>query len=72
MWSMLACSVVLLFFLMKTTKTSLVPDEDQGVLFVNVTTAAGNSLATTNDVMTNIENRIKDLPQNITKYPVTD
>lgn len=38
MWSMLACSVVLLFFLMKTTKTSLVPDEDQGVLFVNVTT----------------------------------
>ena len=63
MWSMLACSVVLLFFLMKTTKTSLVPDEDQGVLFVNVTTAAGNSLATTNDVMTNIENRIKDLPQ---------
>ena len=54
MWSMLACSVVLLFFLMKTTKTSLVPDEDQGVLFVNVTTAAGNSLATTNDVHMNV------------------
>lgn len=63
MWSTLACSIVLLAFLMKTTKTSLVPDEDQGVLFVNVTTAAGNSLATTNDILTNIETRIKDLPQ---------
>ena len=62
-WSLLACSIVVLVLLMKTTKTSLVPDEDQGVLFVNVTTAAGNSLATTNIVMTDIENRIKDLPQ---------
>ena len=43
-WSLLACSVVLLVFLMNTTKTSLVPDEDQGVIFVNVSTAAGSSL----------------------------
>ena len=46
-WSLLACSVVLLVFLMNTTKTSLVPDEDQGVIFVNVSTAAGSSLTTT-------------------------
>ena len=38
-WSLLACSVVLLVLLMNSTKTSLVPDEDQGVLFVNVSTA---------------------------------
>lgn len=62
-WLLLACSVVLLVFLMKTTKTSLVPDEDQGVLFMNVTTAAGNSLATTDKIMTDIEQRIKDIPQ---------
>ena len=31
-WSLLACSVVLLVFLMNTTKTCLVPDEDQGVI----------------------------------------
>ena len=54
-WSLLACSVVLLVFLMNTTKTSLVPDEDQGVVFVNVSTAAGSSLATTNEVMGRIE-----------------
>ena len=40
---------------MNTTKTSLVPDEDQGVVFVNVSTAAGSSLKTTNDVMMRIE-----------------
>ncbi|RHJ81805.1 efflux RND transporter permease subunit [Parabacteroides sp. AM08-6] len=62
-WSLLAGSIVLLVILMNTTKTSLVPDEDQGVLFVNVTTAAGNSLATTGQIMTRIEERIKDLPQ---------
>ena len=62
-WSLLACSIVVLVLLMKTTKTSLVPDEDQGVLFVNVTTAAGYSLATTDIIMTDIEQRIKDIPQ---------
>ena len=54
-WSLLACSVVLLVFLMNTTKTSLVPDEDQGVIFVNVSTAAGSSLTTTDEVMERIE-----------------
>lgn len=62
-WSLLACSVVLLVFLMNTTKTSLVPDEDQGVLFVNVSTASGNSLKTTNEVMERIEQRLMKLPQ---------
>ena len=50
-WSLLVCSVVLLVLLMNSTKTSLVPDEDQGVLFVNVSTAPGSSLKTTDDVM---------------------
>ena len=50
-WSLLACSVVLLVLLMNNTKTSLVPDEDQGVIFVNVSTAAGSSLTTTDKVM---------------------
>lgn len=62
-WGLLVCSVVLLVVLMRTTKSSLVPDEDQGVLFVNVSTAAGNSLATTHDIMTTIEQRIQGIPQ---------
>ena len=55
--------MVLLMFLMNTTKTSLVPDEDQGVVFVNVSTAAGSSLKTTNDVMARIEKRVENIPQ---------
>ena len=54
-WTLLVASVVLLAFLMNTTKTSLVPDEDQGVVFVNV--------STTNDVMMRIEKRMMDIPQ---------
>ncbi len=62
-WSLLACSVVLLVLLMNNTKTSLVPDEDQGVIFVNVSTAAGSSLTTTNEVMERIEKRLLGIPQ---------
>jgi len=62
-WSLLAFSVVLLVFLMNTTKTSLVPDEDQGVIFVNVSTAAGSSLTTTDEVMERIEKRLMAIPQ---------
>lgn len=61
--SLLVCSVVLLVVLMNTTKTGLVPDEDQGVVFVNVSTAAGSSLKTTNDIMKQVEQRLSDIPQ---------
>ena len=64
-WSLLALSVVLLVFLMNTTKTGLVPDEDQGTLFVNVSTAPGSSLKTTNDVIDRVEKRLEDLPQKL-------
>ncbi len=62
-WSLLACSVVLLVLLMNNTKTSLVPDEDQGVIFVNVSTAAGSSLTTTDEVMERIEKRLMEISQ---------
>ena len=62
-WSLLACSVVLLVLLMNNTKTSLVPDEVQGVIFVNVSTAAGSSLTTTDKVMERIEKRLIEIPQ---------
>ena len=62
-WSLLACSVVLLVLLMNNTKTSLVPDENQGVIFVNVSTAAGSSLTTTDKVMERIEKRLIEIPQ---------
>ena len=62
-WSLLACSIAALAVLMNTTKTGLVPDEDQGVLFVNVSTAAGSSLKTTDDIMVQIEQRLEGIPQ---------
>ena len=70
-WSLLVCSVVLLVLLMNSTKTSLVPDEDQGVLFVNVSTAPGSSLKTTDDVMLRIEERLEALPQKLHIQKVT-
>lgn len=62
-WSLLGCSILLLLLFMNTTKTSLVPDEDQGVVFVNVSTAAGSSLKTTNDIMERVEQRLEQIPQ---------
>ena len=59
----LAVAVVLLAVLMKTTKTGLVPDEDMGTVFVNVTTPPGSSLSTTIEAMEEVEACIKDIPQ---------
>lgn len=64
-WSLLVCSIVLLVFFMNTTKTGLVPDEDQGVLFINVSTAPGSSLKTTNDIMQQVEKRLEGIPQKL-------
>lgn len=62
-WAILACSVVLLLILMNNTKTSLVPNEDQGVVFVNVSAAPGSSISTTNKIMNRVEERIASIPE---------
>lgn len=62
-WSLLAASIVLLIILMNTTKTSLVPEEDQGVVLVNVTTPSGCSLATTDRIMEQLNARLEGIPQ---------
>lgn len=56
-------ATVALVFLMRSTKIGLVPEEDQGVVFVNVTTAAGSSLNQTAKAMDQIEMRLKGMPQ---------
>lgn len=56
-------AVSVLFFLMKTTKTGLIPEEDMGIVYVDVSTAPGNSLAETERVMKEIEKKIGTLPQ---------
>lgn len=63
MWSALAVSVVLLVWLMNTTRTGLVPDEDTGSIMVNITTPPGSSVARTNEIMKKIEQRIDSIPE---------
>ena len=60
-WSMLGLAAILLVVLMKTTKTGLIPDEDTGTIFVNVTTPADNTLAQTQKTMKEIEDSIKSI-----------
>lgn len=62
-WSLLGASVVALVLLMNSTKTSLVPEEDQGVIFVNVSATPGSSLSSTDKIMTRIESSLQDIPQ---------
>ena len=61
--SALVACLALLAVLMKTTKTGLVPDEDMGCIFMNVTTPPGSSLSQTIKAMSEVENSIKDIPQ---------
>ena len=63
MWSTLCLASAALVVLMNSTKTGLVPDEDQGTIMVNVTTAPGSTLSETNKVMNEIAVRVKDIPQ---------
>ena len=63
LWGVLIVSVIAMVFLFSTTKTGLVPAEDQGTIMVNVTTAPGSTLEQTNKVMEEVSNRISVLPQ---------
>ena len=62
-WLSLVVSIVLLVYFMKTTKTGLVPQEDQGTLMVNVSVAPGSSLATTEKTMDKAEAIIRQIPE---------
>lgn len=61
--AMLVVACGLLVYLMSTTKTGLVPQEDMGTIFVDVRTSPGNSLQKTKAIMDEIDSRIKNIPQ---------
>ena len=48
---------------MGTTKTGLVPQEDQGVIMVNIATSPGSTLEETNKVMNKLEDILKKTPE---------
>lgn len=62
-WASLGLVVVLLFYLMSTTKTGLVPSEDTGSIFVSLDAPAGSTLAETAEIMGQVEKELKDIPQ---------
>lgn len=62
-WVSLGFVVVLLFYLMSTTKTGLVPSEDTGSIFVSLDAPAGSTLAETAEIMGQVEKELKDIPQ---------
>lgn len=62
-WTGLTATIVLLVWMMTTTKTGLIPQEDQGVMMVNVSTSPGNTLKETNKVLDKMEEILKNTPE---------
>ena len=56
-------AVIGLGWLIKTTKTGLVPSEDMGTIFINVQASPGSTLKETYAILQEVERRIQDLPQ---------
>ena len=56
-------AIIGLGWMMRVTKTGLVPNEDMGTVFINVQASPGSSLQQTYHILKEVEERIKDLPQ---------
>lgn len=60
---LVAAALTTFAYLLRTTKTALVPDEDMGVIYVTVQTQPGSTKAETHTMMDRVEKLIVDLPQ---------
>lgn len=56
-------AAIALVWLMSTTKTGLVPQEDMGTISLNVQVAPGSSLEQTRQIMDEVEKAIADIPE---------
>lgn len=63
LWGTLALSIVAMVYLFSSTKTGLVPSEDQGTIMVNVTTAPGSTLEQTDKILGEISERVATIEQ---------
>ncbi len=61
--ALVVAAILGLNWMMRTTKTGLVPNEDMGTVFINVQASPGSSLQQTYHILKEVEERIKDLPQ---------
>ena len=62
-WTALALCCCVLVLLMRSAKTSLVPNEDTGTLFVSLDSPAGSTLNQTLEIMDKVEKKIATIPQ---------
>lgn len=63
LWGTLVLSIVAMVYLFSSTKTGLVPSEDQGTIMVNVTTAPGSTLEQTDKILGKISERVATIEQ---------
>lgn len=68
-WAALAVSLVLMVLFMRTTKTGLVPQEDQAVLMINVSGSPGSTLEETAVAMEKVR-KVLDQTEEIKTYSV--
>ena len=62
-WGLLAVSAVLLVFFMKSLPSGLVPQEDQGVLLVELQCPEGTTLKQTREMVKQVEAKVKKIPE---------
>ena len=62
-WGSLAMAGCLLFYLMNTSKSGLVPSEDTGALFMSFDSPTGSTLAESAAIMGEIQEELQKIPQ---------
>ena len=62
-WGTLAVAAVLFVFFMKSLPTGLVPQEDQGVLLVELQCPEGSTLQQTREMVKQVEEKAKHIPE---------
>ena len=61
--SLFALFVAIAVILMKTTPTSFIPNEDQGILMVDLTMPPGTSLSRTTEVLNEVDRLAQEIPE---------
>lgn len=62
MWSTVFASILLLAFLMRTTKTGLIPDEDTGTVMISMNAKPGTSMRESQRIMEEVNSHLSQIP----------
>lgn len=62
-WSLLGVASVLLCYFLVTSRSSLVPQEDTGALYINLNSPAGSTLSQTEAIMAKVEKELREIPE---------